>query len=68
MTTLTDVVAAVVVHSSAFAFSHFGVHLAPVQVEKAEPVAERVVSRTPRKLNKLSDCPETQHRVRVEKV
>jgi hypothetical protein len=64
MTTLTEVVAAVVMHSSAVAFSHFGVHLAPTQLEKPTPAAERVIARTPRRAEKmsekLSDCPDQQ--------
>jgi hypothetical protein len=60
MSTLTDVVAAVVMHSSAVAFSHFGVAVEPLQVERPQPAAERVIARTPRKLRaeKLSNCPE----------
>jgi hypothetical protein len=63
MTTFTDVVASVVLHSSALAFSHFGVTLAPVQVEHAPPPAaatERVVARSPRRMEKAMACP--QHR------
>jgi hypothetical protein len=62
MTTLTEVVAAVVVQSSAFAFSHFGVALdAPLQLEqRAVPASERVVARSHRKVEKLSTCPEQQ--------
>lgn len=67
MATLTDVLAAVVVHSSAVAFSHFGVTVQPVQVAPAQPVAERVVARTPaRKIGRV-DCPDAQ-RARLEKV
>jgi hypothetical protein len=52
-------VAAVVVHSSAFAFSHFGVALDTPQLEqRAIPAAERVVARSHRKAEKLSGCPE----------
>jgi hypothetical protein len=59
MTTLTEMVAAVVVHSSAFAFSHFGVALDTPQVEqRATPASERVVARSHRKVEKLSACPE----------
>lgn len=62
MTTLTEVVATVVMHSSAVAFSHFGVQLQPTQIEKPTPVAERVIARTPRRADKLSDraidCPQ----------
>ena len=68
MATLTEVVAAVVVHSSAAAFSHFGVTLQAPVIERAQPVSERVVARTPRKTVK-ADCPEAQQqRARVEKV
>lgn len=55
MATLTDVVAAVVVHSSAVAFSHFGIALEPPQAEAtqtAQPAATRVVARSPRKTEK----------------
>ena len=43
MTTLTEIVAAAVVHSSAAALSHFGVTLEPGPVVQpaATPVAER---------------------------
>jgi hypothetical protein len=62
MTTLTEMVAAVVVHSSAFAFSHFGVALdAPQMEQRATPTAERVVARSHRsKAQRLSACPEQQ--------
>jgi hypothetical protein len=71
MATLTEMVAAVVVHSSVAAFSHFGVTL---EAPRAEPrpaitVEQRVVARTPRKTIEAraekarasaADCPETQ--------
>jgi hypothetical protein len=58
MTTLTELVAAVVVHSSAVAFSHFGVALDTPQLEqRATPASERVVARSHRKIEKLSRCP-----------
>jgi hypothetical protein len=61
MTTLTEIVAAVVVQSSAFAFSHFGVALDVPQLEqRAIPASERVVARSHRKVEKLSTCPEQQ--------
>ena len=44
MQTLTEIVAAVVVHSSA-AYAHFGVALEAHQVEKPVP-AERTIART----------------------
>lgn len=70
MATLTEVVAAVVVHSSAVAFSHFGVTLDGPAVERPAPAAERVVARSPRRaqkvVDKLSDCPD-QRRALVVK-
>jgi len=69
MATLTDVLAAVVVHSSAMAFSHFGVTVQPVQVAPAQgaPAPERVVARTPARKAGHVDCPDAQ-RARMEKV
>ena len=64
MATLTEMVAAVVVHSSAAAFSHFGVTLEPPRLERPAPpaVEQRIVARTPRKVNerieKTTTCPE----------
>lgn len=52
MATLTEVVAAVVVHSSAVAFSHFGVALDAPHAEANPPAASRVVACTPRKVEK----------------
>lgn len=43
--TLTEIVAAVVVHSSAVAYSHFGVTLDTQQIREPVP-AERTVART----------------------
>jgi hypothetical protein len=58
MTTLTELVAAVVVHSSAVAFSHFGVVIETPQLEqRATPASQRVVARSHRKLERLSGCP-----------
>jgi hypothetical protein len=58
MTTFTEMVAAVVVHSSAAAYSHFGVTLEPVQVDHPTAVVERTVVRTaPKKPMKALDCP-----------
>ena len=64
MTTLTEMVAAVVLHSSAAAFSHFGVVL---EAPQAAPAAaeQRVVARSPRKaehaekVQKTAACPDT---------
>lgn len=68
MTTLTEMVAAVVVQSSAFAFAHFGVALDAPQLEQraipasesSAPASERVVARSHRKVERLSTCPEQQ--------
>lgn len=66
MTTFTEIVATVVVHSSAVALSHFGVTLEPAQVEPASPpAAERVIARThlqQHKTLKLTNCPRSPHR------
>ena len=66
MTTFTEIVAAVVVHSSAVALSHFGVTMEPTPTEHATPPAsERVIARTPspqHKVMKLTSCPQRQHR------
>ncbi|MDB5447131.1 MAG: hypothetical protein JWQ97_2448 [Phenylobacterium sp.] len=58
MATLTEIVATVVVHSSAAALSHFGVTLAPAEVVQPAPapVVERVVARSPRAAEKLVNC------------
>jgi hypothetical protein len=66
MTTFTEIVATVVMHSSAVAMSHFGVTLEPTQVEQIQPApVERVIARTHttpagahRKGVKLTDCPQ----------
>lgn len=62
--TLTEIVAAVVVHSSAVAYSHFGV---AIEAPRAEPArAERTIARTAapkpavrilERVQKASDCP-----------
>ena len=72
MTTFTELVATVVVHSSAFALSHFGVTQQPVLIEKAPPSVERVIVRTPtgpqaHKGMKLTSCPQARHRVHAMK-
>jgi hypothetical protein len=51
MATLTEMVAAVVVHSSTAAFSHFGVTLDRPVVEQHRGAEQRVVSRTHRNSN-----------------
>ena len=72
MATLTEMVASVVLHSSAAAFSHFGVTLDAPQV--APPPAERrVVARSPRKVDvvervqKAGACPEAAAKARLVK-
>lgn len=74
MATLTDMVAAVVMHSSAVAFSHFGV---TVEAPKAEapPAAERVIARTPRKVSSVktvekivADCPQAVQGAKAHKI
>jgi hypothetical protein len=71
MTTLTEMVAAVVLHSSAAAFSHFGVTLEVPQADRAPPAAEqRVVARSPRKVEPIvraATCPEAAARARLLK-
>jgi len=59
MTTLTEIVAAAVVHSSTAALSHFGVLVEPAQIAQPAPapVVEHVVARTPRPAEKLAICP-----------
>jgi hypothetical protein len=64
MSTLTDLVASVVLHSSAAAFSHFGVQVDPNLLDRPAP-AERVVNRTrsgkPEKVSaKAVETPETR--------
>lgn len=55
MTTLTEIVATVVVHSSAAALSHFGVTLEPAPGCKAPPPVERVVARSPQVVVRVVD-------------
>ena len=62
MTTLTELVAAVVVHSSAVAFSHFGIALdTPHLEQRATPASERVVARSHRRVQRLVNCPARRH-------
>jgi len=56
MTTLTEILATVVVHSSAAALSHFGVTLEPAAVPVTPPAAERVVSRCAQAPDKATVC------------
>lgn len=66
MATFTEIVAAVVVQSSALALSHFGVTLEPAQTDRVTPPpAERVIARTPapqHKVVRLTSCPKARHR------
>lgn len=69
MATLTEMVAAVVVHSSTAAFSHFGVTIDHPSLDRAA-AEQRVVARTPRQaaiavqrpaaVEKASGCPDAQ--------
>lgn len=75
MATLTEMVAAVVVHSSAVAFSHFGVTVEAPKAEQPQPAAERVIARTPRKTSSakqvekiVADCPDALQGARAHKV
>ncbi len=72
MQTLTEIVAAVVLHSSAAAYSHFGVTVEAPPAEKPAAVsapAERSVARTMPKiapkpvehLQHTADCPAQPH-------
>jgi hypothetical protein len=62
VTSLAEIVATVVVHSSSAALSHFGVMVTPPATSAERPApAERVVARSPRPADKV-DCP-AQHRV-----
>jgi len=64
MQTLTEIVAAVVVSSSAVAYSHFGVTLDAQQVEKPAP-AQRTVARTT--VRKISAAPASKVMVKAVK-
>lgn len=62
MTTFTEIVATVVVHSSAAALSHFGVTLEPAPAVQPAPApahaVERVIQRSPRTIpHSLASCP-----------
>jgi hypothetical protein len=63
VSTFTEIVAVVVMHSSSAALSHFGVAIEPVQIEKAPPAAQRVIARSHRKPDKVSAqaCPAAAH-------
>jgi len=63
MTTLTEIVATVVVQSSAAALAHFGVMIEPAPVVQQAPTpvvvqaADRVIVRTPRGPERVATCP-----------
>lgn len=70
MATLTEIVTAMVVHSSAAAYSHFGVAVEVKQPERPVPVARTVARVTPARAAlkpasavKAEDCPETAGRI-----
>jgi len=67
VSTLTGIVASVVVQSSAAALSHFGLVLEPMHLEQAPPPAERVVARSKPAPQKINDCPEARAHPHVEK-
>jgi hypothetical protein len=71
MTTLTEIVASVVVHSSAVALSHFGVTVEPAQTVRQPAPVEHVIARTPAQAQhramKLSNCPLGQAHARTVK-
>jgi hypothetical protein len=69
MATLTEMVAAVVVHSSAAAFSHFGVTIDTPRIEQPRPAAvgadQRTIARSPRQAQRAekvmkANCPDAQ--------
>ena len=64
VSTFSDLLAAVVVHSSTAAFSHFGVTLDPVQVERPVVIERTVAPALPRKPAKV-DCPQQTRVLKV---
>lgn len=72
MTTLTGIVASVVMHSSAAAFSHFGVTIEPMPMDKPAPA--RVIARSHAGqpaaplAQKIADCPVRPARGHADKV
>ena len=67
MATLTELVTAMVVHSTAAAYSHLGVAVELKQPERPAPVERTVARVTPAKAVKsvptIEDCPETRAKV-----
>ena len=69
MTTLTEIVATVVVHSSAAALSHFGVTLAPEPSCHVQPApVEHVVARTRLPAVRVATVPERRTKPAALKV
>lgn len=69
MSTLTEMVAAVVVHSSAAAFASLGVTVDTPKIEQPRPAAsaadQRTIARSPRQAQRVekvmrANCPEGQ--------
>jgi hypothetical protein len=64
MTTLTSIVASVVVNSSAAALSHFGLVVEPLRLEQPAAAPERVVARShpqsQRVVNVVEPCSKPQ--------
>jgi hypothetical protein len=69
MASLTEFVAAVVVHSSAAAFSHFGVTIETPEIRRVAPAAEPPwVARSRRPdPEKAAACPEPQAKARSDR-
>jgi hypothetical protein len=64
MATLTEIVTAIVVQSSAAAYSHFGVAVELKQPERPVPAVRTVARVTPaRAVKPDQDCPETRAKV-----
>ena len=70
MATLTEIVTAMVVHSSAAAYSHFGVAVEVKQPERPAPISRTVARVAPARASvkpaaavKAEDCPETAARI-----
>lgn len=62
MHTFTEIVTAVVIHSSAAAYSHFGVPVEAHPVEKPAPVERTVARSAARPAIPVADCPPAKTR------
>jgi hypothetical protein len=60
MHTFTEIVTAVVIHSSAAAYSHFGVPVEAHQVERPAPTERTVARTTAKPSTPAADCPPTR--------